>query len=195
MTKCVRTAIFGGTFNPIHNGHVAIARKVVETGLADELWLMVTPQNPWKRDMSLMADQFRLRLAQMAVDDIDGVEASDYEFHLPRPSYTADTLRSLVKAYPERKFSLVIGADNWSKFDKWYDNGYILENYPLIVYSRNGYPLPKATTGNVTFPDWEVMDISSTDIRSRMSEGLPIDSLVPEATLELLRPYQANSIR
>lgn len=189
-----RTAIFGGTFNPLHNGHIAVAKGVLEAGLADELWLMVTPQNPWKRNMALMDDNLRFRMAFEATKDIPGIKASDFEFSLPKPSYTAETLRKLSATYPDRQFSLVIGADNWAKFNNWYDYGFILENYPITVYPRDGYPISGIKYGNVHILDCQKIDISSTEIRSRISAGLPIGNLVPKEVEELLGLNKTDSI-
>ena len=106
MSEPVKTALFGGTFNPIHNGHIAIAKSIIEQKLADELWLMVTPCNPWKKGKQLLDDQLRYRMACDAVEGLDGIMASDYEFKLPIPSYSADTLRHITSDYPERRFIL-----------------------------------------------------------------------------------------
>lgn len=189
----IRTAIFGGTFNPLHNGHMSIARFVISNGLADELWLMVTPQNPWKRNQALMDDEVRLEMARRAVADEDRITVSDYEFSLPRPSYTADTLRSLKEHYPGRCFSLVIGADNWAKFDNWYDSGYILEHHQIIVYPRSGYPMP-AGGNNVLRLNCGTIDVSSTEIRERIAAGLDVKGLVPDAVSDFLRLYKTDSI-
>lgn len=194
MADRIRTAIFGGTFNPIHNGHIAIARAVVESGLADELWLMVTPQNPWKRNMQLMPDSYRLQLVKSAVSAISGVRASGYEFSLPKPSYTANTLRSLERDYPERAFSLIIGADNWVKFSNWYDSQYILEHYHIIVYPRPGFDTGAITSGYVSLLDCPLIDVSSTEIRERLASGLPVNGMVPDEILGSLALYQTDGI-
>lgn len=195
MSEPVRTAIFGGTFNPIHNGHLAIASAVLKAGLADELWLMVTPQNPWKRDLRLTPDSYRLKLACKATEDMAGITASDFEFSLPKPSYTANTLRALTEAFPERQFRLVIGADNWAKFDMWYDNGYIIDNFPIIVYPRTGYPLPAADRGDVNILECPLLDISSTGIRNRLAAGESVEGMVPESITPLLGRYTRAEIR
>ena len=113
-----RVAVFGGSFDPIHNGHLALAGEVISRGLADEVWLMVTPQNPHKQGCALSDEQLRLQMVQLAVQDKPGMKACDFEFSLPRPSYTLNTLTALVEAYPGKEFSLLIGADNWEKFHK-----------------------------------------------------------------------------
>lgn len=178
MSDKIRTALFGGTFNPFHNGHLAIARSVIEHGLADELWLLVTPCNPWKEGRKLLDNDLRLEMVSQAVSGIPGVSASDYEFSLPVPSYTANTLRHIKSDYPEREFILTIGADNWVEFDKWRDWQYILENFKIIVYPRTGCRIGQLPE-DVTLLDCPLVDTSSTEIVARIRKGLPIDTLVP----------------
>lgn len=195
MSEPVRTALFGGTFNPLHNGHIAIARSVIEQGLADELWLMVTPCNPWKKGKQLLDDELRYNMAREAVKGLKGVKASDYEFKLPIPSYTADTLRSISEEYPDRKFILTIGADNWEKFDRWYDNKYILENYPIIVYPRKGSEVGELPD-TVRLLDCPLIDISSTQIINLIKQGKSIRRMVPATiarTIKDLKLYISES--
>lgn len=132
----MRIGIYGGSFNPVHFGHVGLAKWVVENTDLDELWLLVSPNNPLKAADSLAPEQERLAAVREAIKDIPGLKASDFEFSLPRPSYTANTLRELQKAYPQHEFTLVIGEDNLAIFDKWREYEYILENYRIFVYPR-----------------------------------------------------------
>ena len=178
MSKPIRTALFGGTFNPLHNGHLTIARSVLEQGLADEVWILITPCNPWKKDQELLDDRLRYEMAVQAVKDMDNVKASDYEFSLPKPSYTANTLRSISADYPDREFILTIGADNWIKFGNWRESDFILSNYRIIVYPRTGYETI-ATPEGVTLLECPLVDLSSTDIRKRVANGDPINEMVP----------------
>ena len=180
MSKPIRTALFGGTFNPLHNGHLTIARSVLEQGLADEVWILITPCNPWKKDHELLDDRLRYEMAVQAVKDMDNVKASDYEFSLPKPSYTANTLRSISADYPDREFILTIGADNWVKFNEWKESDFILSNYRIIVYPRNGYETTPTPDG-VTLLECPLVDLSSTNIRKRVANGEPINEMVPAA--------------
>jgi len=132
----MRIGIFGGTFNPIHLGHTALASYICNLGLVDEVWLMVSPQNPLKQDHQLLDEAIRLRLATLAVQDFPRLRASDFEFRLPRPSYTYVTLGELSRTYPDDTFHLIIGADNWQKFNQWRNADDILAHYPIIVYPR-----------------------------------------------------------
>lgn len=163
------TGIFGGSFNPIHLGHTGLAQWIVQQGYADEVWLMVSPQNPLKEENSLLPEKQRFSLARTAVRHIAHVKASDFEFHLPRPSYTWQTLQALEEAYPTQEFALIIGADNWICFDKWANYKEIIEKYKILVYPRKGYttssPLPETVTLMSSAPLYQ---FSSTEIRKRL---------------------------
>jgi len=186
MPAPIRTALFGGTFDPLHNGHIAIARSVLEQGLADEVWMLITPCNPWKTDQVLLDDRLRYDMAVEAVKDIKGIMVSDYEFHLPQPSYTANTLRHISADYPDREFILTIGADNWVKFNKWRDYNFIESNYKIIVYPREGCDVKELPAG-VILLDSPLEDVSSTDIRNLISKGQPIDHLVPASVARTIK--------
>ena len=185
MSDSIRTALFGGTFNPLHNGHIAIAESVLEQGLADEVWMLITPCNPWKADQTLMNDRLRYDMVAEAVKDISGVTASDYEFSLPKPSYTANTLRHISTDYPDREFILTIGADNWVKFHDWREADFIMDNYRIIIYPRQGYPIT-GVPENATLLDCPLMDISSTQIRRMVKKGEPIEKLVPPSVARII---------
>lgn len=176
MTK--RTVIFGGSFDPIHVGHLALAREACARGLADEVWFMVSPQNPHKQDRMLTDENLRLRMVQLAVKENPVFKACDFEFALPRPSYTVNTLAALERQFPERSFRLLIGADNWEKFDRWYKGDEILERYGVIVYPRGGEDVPGLPANAVWMPA-ELYDISSTMIREAVAAGKEITGLVP----------------
>ena len=178
MSERIRTALFGGTFNPLHNGHLTIVRSVLEQGLADEVWILITPCNPWKKDQTLPDDRLRYNMVADAVKDIPDIEASDYEFNLPKPSYTANTLRHISADYPDREFILTIGADNWVKFNDWRESDFIQNNYPIIVYPRNGFEIKDLPQG-VTKLDCPLADVSSTDIRNKVQAGESIKEMVP----------------
>ena len=115
----MKIGIYGGSFNPVHFGHVGLAKWVIENTDLDELWLLVSPNNPLKSAKILAPEQQRLEGVRQAIKDIPGLVASDFEFSLPRPSYTANTLRELQRAYPEHEFTLIIGEDNIAIFDQW----------------------------------------------------------------------------
>lgn len=186
MSEPIRTALFGGTFNPLHNGHLTIVKSVLEQGLADEVWILITPCNPWKKDQALLDDRLRYDMVAQAVKDLDGVRASDFEFKLDKPSYTANTLRRISAEYPDREFVITIGADNWVKFHNWKEADFIQNNYHIIVYPRQGYPI-ESLSGNVTLLDCPLMDISSTRIRQMVQDGTPINELVPASVARTIK--------
>lgn len=178
----MRIALFGGSFNPIHNGHIAIADAIIEQGLAEEVWLQVSPQNPLKEQGGLAPEELRLHWAQMAAQGHTGVKASDYEFRLPRPSYTYLTLRQLREDYPQDEFLLCIGEDNWVHFQAWRNPDEILRHHTVIVYPRHveqREDLPPVSD-NVVFLKCPLVDVSSTQIRQRLAQGQGIEGLVPD---------------
>lgn len=168
-----RTGIYGGSFNPIHRGHVELAEFLCRNEGLDELWFMVSPQNPFKKSASDLSDEkIRLELARMAVRGRPCLKVSDFEFRLPRPSYTADTLAALRKAYPGRLFTLVIGADNWLAFKEWKRAEEILRRHRVLVCPRPGYPVEAASLPpGVRLADAPLIPLSSTEIRRLVSQG------------------------
>ena len=183
----IRTGIFGGSFNPIHKGHVALAERILHKARLDEVWLMVTPQNPWKSQNDLLDDNERLEMVQLAVEDHPGLVASNYEFHLPRPSYTWNTLQSLSKDFPDRIFTLIVGGDNWAKFNSWYEHDKILSHHRIVVYPRRDADIDvNSLPKRVRLISMDLIDISGTEIRRRIHEGLPYDDLVPPKVAEYI---------
>ena len=140
-----KVGIFGGSFNPIHTGHIALAKSLCEKACLNEVWFMVSPMNPFKKTATdLLDDQLRLEMVKKALEHEPQLKACDYEFRLPKPSYTWHTLQAISKDYPENEFTLLIGGDNWAAFNKWYHHDDILAHYPIVVYPRQG-----ACIGNV----------------------------------------------
>jgi nicotinate-nucleotide adenylyltransferase len=175
-----RTGIFGGSFNPIHNGHIALARELLERAHLDEIWFVVSPQNPLKQQSELLPDALRLKMVQEVLQQETRLLASDYEFHLPRPSYTWNTLQHLSQDYPDRQFILIIGADNWAHFDKWYRGDDIVSQYDVIVYPRQGSVLSHdQLPARVTIVDTPLYTVSSTEVRQLVQQGKHIGHLVP----------------
>lgn len=172
-----KVAIFGGSFDPIHNGHLALAGETLSRGLADEVWFMVTPQNPHKQGSELSDERLRLQMVELAVAGMDNVRASDFEFSLPRPSYTFNTLTALDEAFPEKDFILLIGADNWEKFDRWYKGDEILSRYGIIVYPRGNGQQPTLPAQVQWLPS-ELHDVSSTMVREAVAAGRDVSHLV-----------------
>ena len=170
----MRIGIYGGSFNPIHKGHTQLAASIVAQGMVDELWLLVSPLNPLKSgEVSDIAEyEHRLKMAELATGGIEGVKVSDFERHLPLPSYTITTLGELGKAFPEHEFVLVIGADNWERFPRWYHADEILANYQILIYRRPGCELnEKVFPSSVQVVDTPLYDVSSTEIRESVKKG------------------------
>ena len=172
--------IFGGSFNPIHSGHLAIARAALEQCRLDEVWLMVSPQNPLKQQSELLDDSLRFEMAQKALEGINGVIACDYEFYLPKPSYTWNTLQNLSKDYPDHRFSFLIGGDNWAHFERWRHWKDILRNYDVVVYPRDNYH------GTIDVP---LIHVSSTELRQKVGAGESIKGMVPDSIVPLVEKY------
>lgn len=170
MSK-TKTGIYSGSFNPIHIGHLAIANYLCEYGGLDEVWFMVSPQNPLKREAELWPDELRLHLVQLAIENYPRFTASDFEFQLPRPTYTIHTLDCLKQTHPEREFYFIMGSDNWALFPQWYEHKRILAENPIIIYPRPGYPVDKSSLPeNVRLTDSPTFEISSTFIRQALTE-------------------------
>ena len=164
-----KVGIYGGSFNPVHFGHVGLAKWVIGHTDLDELWMLVSPNNPLKPASLLASEQERLAGVQEAIKDIPNVKASDFEFSLPRPSYTANTLRELQKAYPQHEFTLIIGQDNLAIFNRWREYEYILKNFRIFVYPRKGSNEQPAVSGeNILFlSSAPLFNISSTELRAK----------------------------
>lgn len=187
--------IYGGSFNPIHVGHIALARSLVARGLVDEVWLMVSPCNPLKAQSGLAPDHWRLRLAQAAVSDVEGVCASDFEFALPRPSYTYATLKALERAHPDCRFALLIGADNWQVFDRWAHHDRLLSEHDIFIYPRPDCPINAASLPSRVhlLADVPQFDVSATNLRRRIAAGQDVSPWMPPAAHRLLiadNPYR-----
>lgn len=158
--------MFFGSFNPIHIGHLAIANYIVEYTDIDQLWFVISPQNPLKKRKGLLADYHRLALVRAAIEGDRRFKASDIEFKLPQPSYTIDTLAYLREEFPEREFVIIMGADGLSTFDKWKNYKEIIRTTQRYVYFRPGNDIKaQKNIENCVFVDAPQMDISSTFIR------------------------------
>ncbi len=179
--------LYFGSFNPVHNGHTAVAGWVAEQRLADEVWLVVSPRNPLKSDAGLAPDNDRLKMTQIAVDEqlIDRkVRVSDVEFGMERPSYTIDTLRLLDHQYPNTKFAMLAGADIVPQLPHWKEHEAMLERYRIYVYPREGYEVRDSRVALLDgAPQW---DFSSTDVRRTLLEGGDASGMVARGVAEYI---------
>ena len=186
-TKKKSTALFFGSFNPIHVGHLIIANTMLQQEGVDEVWFVVSPQNPLKERASLLADHHRLQMVRSAIDDNYRLRACDIEMHLPIPSYTVVTLAALGEKYPDREFCLIMGSDNLAGFHRWRNYEYILEHYHLYVYPRPGSEhCDLRNHPNVTMVDVPMMDISSSYIRAQIAAGRDVRYLLTEPVYKYL---------
>lgn len=168
----LKTGIFSGSFNPIHIGHLALANYLCEFEGLDEVWFMVSPHNPLKEQADLWPDDLRLTWVQLSIEGYPKFRDSDFEFHLPRPSYTIDTLDQLKATYPDREFILIIGSDNWAIFNQWREPERIISENKLLIYPRPGFPLDKEKLPpTVRLAHSPTFDISSTFIRRALADG------------------------
>jgi nicotinate-nucleotide adenylyltransferase len=183
-----KVGLFFGSFNPIHVGHLIIANTMLEEEAIDEVWFIVSPQNPFKKQKTLAHEFDRIDLVEAAIADHFHMKASDIEFNMPKPSYTSDTLAYLTDKYPDYHFKLIIGEDNLKSFPKWKNHEVILEEFGLLVYPRpNAKPSPLKEHPNVKFIEAPMMDISATFIRKSIKNNKSVKYLVPESVLESIK--------
>jgi len=180
--------LFFGSFNPIHIGHLALANYMIECESIEEVWFVVSPQNPFKSSDDLVDASLRIKMVELATSNTPGYRAEDIELSLPTPSYTIDTLSALRQKYPNCEFSIIMGADNIVNFDRWKCASEIAENHNLLVYPR-----PEFKTDNILLPERckitqaPLIEISSTEIRHWIRSGKEIPYLVPEKVYEFIQ--------
>lgn len=180
-----KIGLFFGSFNPVHIGHMIIAEFMAKNAGVQEVWLVVSPQNPHKKKHTLANDYDRLHLVQKAIGDNPKLSASDIEFKLPQPSYTIDTLTYLKEKYPHLDFSLIMGGDNLASLHKWKNYEIILENHDILVYKRPQYELGDLQKHpRVKMFQAPMLDISASYIRKQIQQKSSIRYLVPDAVRE-----------
>jgi len=194
--KHKKIGLYFGTFNPIHVGHLIIANYVADYTAIDEVWLVVSPQNPLKKKSSLLADHHRLQLARVAVENNPKISVSNVEFDLPKPSYTINTLVHLEEKYPDYRFSLIMGEDNLRSLHRWRNYQEILQDRELFVYPRVILPSEESTDSRtVEFPfpttihilDAPIMAISASFIREAIQQGHDVKYMLTEAVEKYVR--------
>ncbi len=183
----MKVGLFFGSFNPIHTGHLVIAEYIAENSGLDQVWLVVSPQNPLKNKNTLLANTHRLAMVKLAVEESKKLKVSDIEFKMPVPSYTINTVVHLIEKYPKHTFSLILGADNLETFTKWKNYEQLMELCELCVYPRPGYDGGQLKThARVTWVDAPLMEISATYIRNAIKAGKSVRFMLPEAVYKYI---------
>lgn len=178
----MKIGVFGGSFNPIHIGHAILANYITQFTDIDQLWFMVSPQNPLKGEMNSKMDTNRIRMADMVARRCIDVSVSAFEFTLPRPSFTINTLQALQEKFPNDKFSLIMGADNWCNFSKWKDYNLILSNFGIMVYPRMNFKIiPEQLPDNVEYlENAPIIEVSSTFVREGLRDKRDMSFFLPD---------------
>lgn len=191
VAELKRVGLYFGSFNPIHNGHLSLARFILANTNLQKLWFVVSPQNPFKPQSILADDMMRLEMVRIAIEDEADMDVLDVEFSLSKPSYTIDTLHNLSQKNQHIEFSLLIGADNVEDFCKWKDYQKILSEYDVLVYPRNGYDLSET---NNKYPEMHcleapIFDFSSSDVRNLLREGKDVSDLLKPEVLKYIKSH------
>jgi nicotinate-nucleotide adenylyltransferase len=176
----MKIGLFFGSFNPIHHGHLMVASFIANHTDLQQIWLVVSPQNPHKTQSSLLNEYDRLHLAKLAIEDDAQIKVSDIEFKLPKPSYTIDTLTYLQEKYPQHQFYVIMGSDSFQNLPKWKNFEALVKNYQFIVYRRPGFDITEKYGADVTYLEAPMLELSATLIRNNCKDGITIRYLVPE---------------
>ena len=182
----MKIGLYFGSFNPIHIGHLIIASHVLNQTALQQIWFVVSPQNPFKQEHSLLNEYHRLHLVQLAVEDDTRLKAADIEFKLPKPSYTIDTLIYLKEKYPQHEFTIIMGSDSFQNLPKWKNASLLISDYSFIVYNRPGFEVTNQHGAKLTILDAPLLTISATHVRDNIKSGKTIRYLVPEKVREYI---------
>lgn len=180
----MKVGLYFGSFNPVHHGHLIIANYTLQHSDLDQVWLVISPQNPFKPSKGLLNEYHRLHLAQLALEGEPRLKASDIEFRLPKPSYTIDTMAYLEEKYPTHQFAILMGSDSFQNLDKWKNADVLMARYPIYVYERPGFPIRTNLPVHYTALQAPLLQISATDIREMILNGKSIRYLVPDVVKE-----------
>jgi len=180
----IKVGLYFGSFNPIHHGHLIIANHLLYQEDLDQIWFVVSPQNPFKAEQYLLNEFHRLHLTKLATDGVPGFRVCDIEFQLPRPSYTIDTLQALDDKYPSHEFCIIMGSDSYMNIGKWKKADKLCRERKIYVYIRKGFPVESDVSGNIVLCKAPLLDISASMIRKIWQEGHSIRYYVPESVRE-----------
>ncbi len=188
--------ILGGSFNPVHIGHMMLASYLAQWGYVDQVWLTLSPRNPLKKASGLQPDMKRLQMLSIAAKGAKNIDICDIELTMPRPSYTINTLDLLAERYPNLRFKLIIGSDNWRIFEQWREPQRILDQYGVIVYLRPGYPVDDIHIAGLEVAQAPMIDLSSTFIRDAIAKGQNMNYFLPTGVYKYIidnRLYQPET--
>ena len=180
----MQIGLYFGSFNPVHHGHLIIASYMAHNTSLDQVWFIVSPQNPFKTAHTLLNEYQRLHLVRLAIEGEPALRASDIEFYLPRPSYTIDTLAYLEEKYPDYRFSIILGSDSFQNLHKWKNATLLMERYPFFVYRRPGFEISLSQPAHITIAEAPMLQISASEIRKMVHEKKSIRYLVPDVVKE-----------
>ena len=186
MNRAETIGLLGGSFNPVHMGHMMLAAYMTQWGVVDKVWLTLSPRNPLKAPAGLLPDTRRLAMLEIATRGADRIDTCDIELSMPRPSYTIDTLVLLAKRYPAKRFKLIIGSDNWQIFDKWRDAQRILDDYGVIVYPRPGFPVDDTHVDGMELVRPMTVNLSSTQVREAIARGRDMTYFLPQGVYKYI---------
>jgi nicotinate-nucleotide adenylyltransferase len=186
----VKIGLYFGSFNPIHTGHLIIASFIANNTLLEQVWLVISPQNPLKKSNSLLNEHHRKHLIDLSIEGEKKLKTSNVEFKLPKPSYTIDTLTYLSEKYPQHHFSIIMGSDSFSNIKRWKNYEVLLKNYPIYIYERPGFRIPGTPDPNITILRAPLLEISSTHIREMVHLKKSIRYLVPDIVKEEIERQQ-----
>ena len=192
----MNVGLYFGSFNPVHIGHLIIANHIVNNTSLDEVWFVVSPQNPCKESISLLNEQHRYSLVKIAIEDVDKLKASNVEFSMPKPSYTIDTLIYLSEKFKQHNFTVIIGSDSYLNINKWKNYKQILLNYNILIYIRPAFPISTVLPDNVKIINAPLMEISSTLIRENIKAKKSIRYLVTDKVMEeiMIKGYYRSKL-
>jgi len=180
----MKIGLYFGSFNPIHTGHLIIANHAANETDLDQVWFVVSPQNPFKHSSSLLNEYQRLHLIKLAINGENNLRGSNVEFGLPKPSYTVDTLIYLKEKHPEHEFSILMGSDGFQNLNKWKNYQAITANYNIYIYRRPGFDITDTHGAIIHVLEAPLLEISSTHIRELVKDKKSIRYLVPDVVKE-----------
>ncbi|MGC4100971.1 nicotinate (nicotinamide) nucleotide adenylyltransferase [Ferruginibacter sp.] len=180
----MKIGLYFGSFNPVHVGHLIIANHLINNTALDQVWFVVSPQNPFKQSSSLLNEYHRLHLVNLAIEGESRLRASNVEFKLPKPSYTIDTITYLEEKYPDHAFSIIMGSDGFQNLDKWKNYQALIKDRTFFIYKRPGFEVTQTFGAAIEILNAPLLDISSTAIRALIKEKKSIRFLVPDSVKE-----------